>query len=109
MLRDEQGRLRIHALDGTPGEVIRGLTAEDRVIGWTEEKELIFVARREGATWHVRRHDLRTGRGTPWTDIVPADTAGLRLSSVFMTPSGKHWLHSYSLLLTDLYIAEGLR
>jgi eukaryotic-like serine/threonine-protein kinase len=109
VLRDEQGRLRIHALDGTPGEVIRGLTAEDRVIGWTEEKELIFVARREGATWHVRRHDLRTGRGTPWTDIVPADTAGLRLSSVFMTPSGKHWLHSYSLLLTDLYIAEGLR
>jgi hypothetical protein len=67
------------------------------------------VARREGATWHVRRHDLRTGRGTPWTAIVPADTAGLRLSSVFMTASGKHWLPSYSLLLTDLYIAEGLR
>jgi hypothetical protein len=57
----------------------------------------------------VRRHDLRTGRGTPWTAIVPADTAGLRLSSVFMTASGKHWLPSYSLLLTDLYIAEGLR
>jgi len=108
-LRDLEGRFRVHPLTGAAGEPIPGLTPDDQLLGWTDDKDAVFIGRREGATWHVRRHDLRTGRGTPWTDIIASDTAGLRLSSVYLTPSGRHWLHSYSQLLTDLYVAEGLR
>jgi hypothetical protein len=27
----------------------------------------------------------------------------------YITPNGRFWLHSYGRLLTDLYVAEGLR
>jgi hypothetical protein len=33
----------------------------------------------------------------------------LRLSAVYITPNGRFWLNSYARLLTDLYVAEGLR
>jgi len=109
VLVDEAGVFRVYPLAGGAAEDVPDLTPTDKVLGWTEDPAVVFVGRRTGATWQVRRHDLRTGRGTPWTEIAPAETAGLRLSSVYMTPNGRYWLHSYSRLLTDLYVAEGLR
>ena len=31
------------------------------------------------------------------------------MSEVYLTPNGRFWAHSYSRLLTDLYVAEGIR
>jgi exodeoxyribonuclease III len=76
---------------------------------WAEDGRAPFVGRRAGPAWHIRRLDLQTGREAPWTEITPRETAGLRLSWVYLTPSGRFWAHSYSRLLTDLYVAEGLR
>ena len=69
----------------------------------------LFVGRLEGPVWRIRRLDLQTGREAPWTEITPRETAGLRLSWVYLTPNGRFWVQSYSRLLTDLYVAEGLR
>jgi hypothetical protein len=59
--------------------------------------------------WKIRRQALADGRETPWTEIYPAHPGGIRLSQVFITPDGRYWVHGYSRLLTDLYVAEGLR
>ena len=57
----------------------------------------------------IRRHELASGRETPWTEVAPAQPGGIRLSQIYITPDGRYWLHGYSRLLTDLYVAEGLR
>ena len=52
---------------------------------------------------------LDTGDETPWTEVTPKETAGLRLSGVYLTPNGQFWAHSSSRLLTDLYVAENIQ
>jgi hypothetical protein len=107
--QDTEGRSRLYPVATGPAEPIPGLAEGERVIQWAEDGRELFVGSRMGPTWHIRRLDLRTGRQTAWTEITPRDTAGLRLSWVCLTPNGRFWAHSYSRLLTDLYVAEGIR
>jgi hypothetical protein len=81
----------------------------DRPIEWAEDGRSLFVGRRSGPSWQIRKLDLASGQSRPWTEITPAQTAGLRLSAVYITPNGRYWTHSYTRLLTDLYVVEGLR
>jgi Tol biopolymer transport system component len=107
--RDPEGRPRVYPVDGGSSEPILGLPEDDRVLQWTDDGGALFVGHRVGPVWQVRRLDLRKGRETPWTEIAPRSTAGLRLSSLYLTPNGRFWVHGYSRLLTDLYVAEGIR
>ncbi|MEJ2205667.1 MAG: protein kinase [Gemmatimonadota bacterium] len=106
---DAGGRPGIFPLDGGPAQEISGVTENDRVVQWAEDGRTVFLGRREGPTWKVRRLDLETGSSTHWADIAPRETAGLRLSVLYLTPNGRFWAHSYSRLLTDLYVAEGIQ
>ena len=77
-------------------------------IEYTADGKGVFVGHRTSTGWSVRRYDLATARETPWKDIVANDLAGLRLSQIYMTPDGRSYVHSYSRLLVDLYVAQGL-
>jgi Tol biopolymer transport system component len=107
--RDAEGHPRVYPLDGGPSEPVPGVSEGDHVLQWTDDGGALFVGQRVGPAWKVRRLDLRTGRTTPWTEIAPGATAGLRLSSLYLTPNGRFWVHDYSRLLTDLYVAAGIR
>jgi eukaryotic-like serine/threonine-protein kinase len=107
--RGRDGRVTAYRIDGGASEPIPGLAADDVPIEWAEDGRALFVGRRSGPSWQIRRLDIATGKSKPWTEITPTQTAGLRLSAVYITPNGRFWLHSYARLLTDLYVAEGLR
>ena len=107
--QDAEGHSRLYSVDGGPSEPVPGLASGDRVFQWAEDGRALFVGRRAGPAWRILRLDLQTGREAAWTEITPRETAGLRLSWVYLTPNGRFWAHSYSRLLTDLYVAEGLR
>ncbi len=106
---DVGGWPRVYPLESGPSREISGAAADERVIQWAEDGRALFVGRREGATWRVRRLDLETDRETSWTEISPRENAGLRLSTLYLTPNGKFWAYSCSRLLTDLYVAEGIQ
>jgi hypothetical protein len=106
---DPEGHPRAYPLDGGSSEPVPGMSEDDRVLQWTDDGGALFVGHRVGPVWKVRRLDLRTGRATPWTEIAPRTTAGLRLSSLYLTPNGRFWVHSYSRLLRDLYVVAGIR
>ena len=57
----------------------------------------------------VFRVDLSTGQRTLWKELHPPQVAGIRLSQVSVTPDGRSFLHMYSRLLSNLYVADGLR
>jgi hypothetical protein len=109
VVQDAEGHFRLYPVDGGPSEPVPRLAGGDRVVQWAEDGRALFVGRLEGPVWRIRRLDLQTGRAAPWTEITPRETAGLRLSWVYLTPNGRFWVQSYSRLLTDLYVAEGLR
>jgi hypothetical protein len=85
------------------------LTAADVPVQWQEDGSGLFVAHGHGLPWIIDRLDLSTGRRTHAFDVRPRETAGLRLSIVAISPNGRHYVHSYSRLLTDLFVVTGLR
>ena len=109
MARAADGRVVAWPIHGGDPEPIGGLESTDEPIGWAADSHTIFVAHRTATGWAVERLDPSTGRRDPWTEIRPREIAGLRLSMIEISPDGRSWVHSYSRMLTDLYLAEGLR
>jgi hypothetical protein len=107
--RDAEGRVNAYPVDGGSPVPIDGLSPLDVPLEWSSDGRALFVARSGETPVRIRRHELAGGRETSWTEIIPANAGGIRLSQVFITPDGRYWVHGYSRLLTDLYVAEGLR
>ena len=106
---DLQGRLNAYRVDGGAPEPIEGISPLDLPLEWSADGGALLVARLGELPWRVRRHELASGRETPLTEIAPGQVAGVRLTQVFLTPDGRSWVHSYSRLLSDLYVADGVR
>jgi Tol biopolymer transport system component len=108
LLRDEATRCRIARVDGSStSEPLPNLEGETPY-EWSEDGRALLVAHREGTSWHVMRYDIATGKKSPVTTVAPVDPAGLRLTGLTLSPNGRYWVHSYSVLLTDLYLAQDL-
>jgi eukaryotic-like serine/threonine-protein kinase len=106
--RNEQGDASIFHIDTGATEPIAGLRPDDLPVQWLADPRAILVAHGNGVPWIVERLDLATGRRTLAFEVRARDAAGLRLSALAMARDGRHWAHSYSRLLTDLFIVEGL-
>jgi len=105
------GKLWIYPLtDGVPRSVA-GFEPGDDFLRWSGDGRALFLWRRDpGAPARVFRLDLATGRKEPWLEIRPPDPAGIfTYTSLVLTPDGKSYAYSYCRMLTDLYLAEGLR
>ena len=106
--RNEQGDASIFHIDTGATEPIAGLRPDDLPVQWLAATPANLLAHGNGVPWFVERVDLATGRRTPAFVVRARDAAGLRLSALAMARDGRHWAHSYSRLLTDLFIVEGL-
>ena len=93
--------------DGTSSPV-PGLGADEFVVQWLEDGDLIVTGTND-LPRRLERLNLATGRRTPALEIRPADRAGLRLSVIGVSTNGRHYVHSYSRLLSDLFLVEGLQ
>jgi hypothetical protein len=106
---DEHGTPVIYRIDGSAPEPISGLAAGDIPVQWTPDGRGLLVAHGEGLPWVVERLDLSTGRRTPATTIRAHDPAGLRLSVFAISRDAKYYVHTYSRLLSDLLVVNGLK
>jgi hypothetical protein len=106
--RGPDGALGMWRTNGDGVVPLTGLAPGAVPIEFTEDGKGVFVGHQTSNGWSVRRYDLGSGKETPWRDIIASDLAGMRLTQIYMTPSGRHYVHSYSRLLVDLYVAQGL-
>ena len=106
---DEHGTPVIYRIDGSAAEPIAGLAAGDVPVQWTPDGRGLIVAHGEGLPWVVERLDLSTGTRTPATTIRAHDPAGLRLSIFAISRDARYYVHSYSRLLSNLVVVNGLK
>jgi WD40 repeat protein len=106
---DEQDRTMIYRVSGGAPEPVHNLNADDIVVQWTPDGRGLLVAHGDGLPWVVERLDLASGQRTPAVTIRAHDPAGLRLSVIAVSRDAKFWVHTYSRLLSDLYVVEGLK
>src|SRR5207249_11751435 len=100
----------LYPLRGGDPEPVRGIVAGDRPVRWSADGRAIFLLRDGELPAPLVRLDLATGRREPWKQFMPSDPAGVGLiNPAFVTSDGRHYVYSFRRVLSDLYLAEGLR
>jgi Tol biopolymer transport system component len=103
------GKLALYPLKGGEPRPIAGLRKGELPLRWTADGKALFVARRTGLPFRIDRLDLATGDREPWKEFH-LDPAGLVPRSLLhITPDGRSYVYNSQRVLTDLYLADGLR
>jgi hypothetical protein len=96
-------------VSGGDPKPIPGLTETDFPVGWTADGRSIYVARGELRA-DVSLVDIVSGARTPWKMLAPSDRAGLlAVNSIHISPDGKAYAYSYTRVLSELYLVDGIR
>ena len=103
------GRAMIHPIAGGAPIEIPTIVRGEHPLSWTEDGRALFVAGMSVSPQRVFKIDLSTGQRATWRELRPSQIAGIRLSQISVTPDGRSFLHMYSRLLSNLYVAEGIR
>ena len=110
----------LYPVDGGEPRPIQGLANGDLPLRFSTGGAGLFVSEGPAGTRSkdgIVRLDLATGRKNPWLGLRPADAASLGRMvngkgierSIDITPDGRSYLYSYSRVISDLYIVDGLR
>ena len=94
---------------GAPTEV-PGVQESERPIAFSQDGKAIWLFRRGEIPGKVVEVDIATGRRQQAKTLSPPDTAGVySIVDVAITPSGNGYAYSYTRVLSQLYLAKGLK
>ena len=97
-------------LEGGPSVPVRGIEPNDRPLRWTADGRSLFVGSVRDLPARVFRVDLATGRRELWKEFTPGDPTGITgIGADSISADGNTILFGYFHILSDLYVAEGLR
>jgi hypothetical protein len=115
------GALCLYPVDGGPPRLAPGAAPGDRPLRWSEDGRALYVAQMREQSATINRLDLRTGRKQPWKEIAIPDPAGVvdsmtaeqlgrgGYSRIFLTSDARGVVYSYTRMLSQLYLSDGLR
>ena len=91
-------------------EKVKGLADTDFVINAASDPDWFYVTTTGGLVRKIEIVNIFTGERKPWKDITPPDVAGVVPPiSIKITPDGSAYVYTYRRVLTDLYLAKGLK
>jgi hypothetical protein len=95
---------------GGPPVEVKGSEDGERPVAWTADGRSLWVFRRNEVPGRVFRIEIATGRRQPVMMLMPTDDSGVYSIMEFQTtPSGNAYAYGYRQLLSQLYVATGLR
>jgi hypothetical protein len=105
------GKQLIWPIDGAAPREIPGLTPQDVALRWAADGRSIFIGTPSSTTTRtISRVDLADGRRQVMATIAPTDAAGVRaLAMPFISADGGTYAYRYSQILSDLFVASGVR
>jgi Tol biopolymer transport system component len=105
---DENGGLWIYPVEGG---VARKVVEEapGTPIQWSADGKSVYFWP-AGKSGRVDKLDLASGKTELWKEFQPSDPTGvLIVQPMLVAPDGKSYVYTYVRVLSDLYLAEGLR
>ena len=77
---------------------------------WVADGGSVLVRRRLSLPVRIDRVDVATGKSTLWREIAPADRTGMtEVPSVRVSADESTFTYTVHRLLSELYVADGLR
>jgi serine/threonine protein kinase/dipeptidyl aminopeptidase/acylaminoacyl peptidase len=102
--------IALYALDGISSVPLPSAVKGEIPIQWSADGASLFVHDPTALPARVTRIQLATGVREPWKEFMPADPAGIyRIAPVLITPDGNAYAYNAMRVLSELYVAEGLR
>jgi DNA-binding beta-propeller fold protein YncE len=96
-------------VSGGEPKPVPALIDTDFPVGWTADGRSIYVARGDLRA-EISLLDVASGARTAWKTLAPTDRAGLSdVSSIHISPDGKVYAYSYTRVLSELYLVDGIR
>jgi Tol biopolymer transport system component len=100
----------MYPLEGGAPRPVPGLSRTERLLQWSADGKAIYVRNPDELPAKVYRIDLTTGRRQLWKELAPSDPAGVdEIPYISITTDGRSYLYSYTRVLSDLYLVEGLK
>jgi WD40 repeat protein len=87
---------------------IHGLIAQEEPVAWDPEGKYVLVRQRVLPA-KIDRLDPDTGKREPFTQIMPAEPAGVEDISGFKFAANGSYGYSYYRILSELYVVDGLK
>ncbi len=108
--RGPDGRIAIYPVQPGEARLVPGLEPEDVAIRWTADGRSLYVTHLSDLPGVIDVVDVATGRRTAWKQFVPPDATGVEQAGpASIAPDGKSYVYSYRRVLSDLYMATGMR
>lgn len=110
ILCEREGRLTLYPVEGGEHRSLSAKLGDAWPLRFAAEGRSIFLAA-AGVPARILRVDVQTGQTTNVSkELAPADPAGVRtVVPALVTPDGRHYVYTYRRVLSDLYLAEGLK
>jgi Tol biopolymer transport system component len=106
---DLEQRYWLYPILGGQPRAISGIAPGEKVICWSADGRHLFVATADNPA-EVYGVEVSTGRRRLLYTLAPIDSAGLwTIWPIRLTPDGKSYVYSDYRILSDLYLATGLR
>ena len=102
----------VYPVNGGPAQEVKGIGQDEMPTGWRADNQSLYVRPRRAGdmstpVWIV---DIATGKRTLWKEIRPSQPIDFRYDlHLHITPDGRAYAYNFSLQLSDLYLAQGLR
>ncbi len=107
----EPNGLFVYSLNGGAPQEIHGLmTDHDIPIGWRADNKSLYVITHHDTNrmFPVSVLDIASGEKTPWKEIRPSRPVD-EVDHLAITPDGRAYAYNFSLMMTDLYVADGVK
>jgi eukaryotic-like serine/threonine-protein kinase len=106
---DADGKFWLYPMNGGQPRAFTGIEHGEEAIRWSVDGKCLFVVS-GGIPASVYRVEVVTGRRQLVYTLAPSDAAGLwNISPVLLTPDGRSYVYSDFRILSDLYLASGLK
>jgi DNA-binding winged helix-turn-helix (wHTH) protein/Tol biopolymer transport system component len=99
----------LYPVEGGQPRPIPGLQAGEG-FAWTSDPHLLYVYQWNQAPAKVYRLNILTGQRQFFKEMAPPDVAGLHgISNIHFSSDGRAYVYSYTRLLSELYLVNGLK
>ena len=100
----------LYPVDGGDARAISGIGEHQMPIQWTADGRSLYVRSLDEMPARVFRLDIATGRSELWKQVMPPDRTGVvQIRAILPTPDGRAYAYSYMRILSELWVAKGLR
>jgi Tol biopolymer transport system component len=102
--------LRLYPLAGGDPRPLPRIAPGEQPLRWSEDGASLYVYTPGALPARVDSVRLSDGRRERWKDLVPADLSGVVfIRAPVITPDGKHYVYSYTRILSELFLVRGIR